>query len=500
MQEIIDQLKQQFAAFGPNLLAGLAVLVIGWLVAVVVSFLVRKLLGRTSADNKLAQWMSGPESKTSLHVEEWAGKIVFYVIMLVVVIAFLQTIKLTVVTDPLNQILQPVMAYLPRLVGAAVLALVAWVLATVLKKVIIGALQAAKFDEKVGGATGESGLSSGLSAAFAEVVYWLVFLLFLPAILEALDLKSLLEPVTSLFDKVFSFLPNILSAAAILAIGWLVARIVQRILQSLLASAGTDRLSEKWGLAASLGSQKLSGVLGLVVYYVILVPVLIAALGALQLDAVTKPASDMLGKMMGALPNIVGAMIILIIALVIGRVVAGIVTNLLAGMGFNNVLVKLGMARKAGEGRQAPAAVVGLLCLAAIILFATVTAAEMLNFEMLAGMIKEFIAFAGHIIMGLVIFALGILLAGVVARGISTSDSPHAGRLALAARVVILLLTGAMALRQTGLANEIVHLAFGLSLGAVAVALALAFGLGGRDLAARTLNEWRDAAKDKPPK
>ena len=55
-----------------------------------------------------------------------------------------------------------------------------------------------------------------------------------------------------------------------------------------------------------------------------------------------------------------------------------------------------------------------------------------------------------------------------------------------------------MALRQTGLADDIVNLAFGLTLGAAAVAFALAFGLGGRDVAERTLEDWR-ASTAKPP-
>jgi len=67
------------------------------------------------------------------------------------------------------------------------------------------------------------------------------------------------------------------------------------------------------------------------------------------------------------------------------------------------------------------------------------------------------------------------------------------------ARGVILVLAGAMALRQTGVADDIVNLAFGLTLGAVAVAFAVAFGLGGRDMAARTLEEWRASQSgDKP--
>ena len=66
MNEMIEQLRQQFAAFGPNLLAGLAVLVLGWLVALFASYVVRKLLSKTSVDNKIAEWMKGPDSKTAL--------------------------------------------------------------------------------------------------------------------------------------------------------------------------------------------------------------------------------------------------------------------------------------------------------------------------------------------------------------------------------------------------------------------------------------------------
>ena len=63
MNEMIEQLKQQFTAFGPNLLAGLAVLVLGWLVALLAGLLVRKILSRTAVDNKIAQWMSGPDTE-----------------------------------------------------------------------------------------------------------------------------------------------------------------------------------------------------------------------------------------------------------------------------------------------------------------------------------------------------------------------------------------------------------------------------------------------------
>ena len=105
-----------------------------------------------------------------------------------------------------------------------------------------------------------------------------VFLLFLPAVLGALELQGLLEPVQGMINQILGFLPNIFAAGLILAVGWFVARIVQQIVTNLLAAIGADQLSKRVGLAPVLGKQQLSGLLGLVVYVLILIPVLIAAI------------------------------------------------------------------------------------------------------------------------------------------------------------------------------------------------------------------------------
>jgi hypothetical protein len=251
------------------------------------------------------------------------------------------------------------------------------------------------------------------------------------------------------------------------------------------------------GVAAALGKQKLSGLIGLVIYILILVPVLIAALDALQLDAITQPASDMLNTIFGALPALFGAFLVLAIAYVVGRVVAGLITNLLAGVGFNAILVRLGLGKEPAEGERTPSEIVGYLVLVAIMLFAGIEALRLLNFELLAEGLAQFTGFAGQVILGLVIFAIGLFLANLAARTIRASGAAQANLLALVARISILVLAGAMALREMGLANEIVDLAFTALIGAIAVAAALAFGLGGREIAARQLEEWMDSIKSK---
>jgi hypothetical protein len=494
MQTIVSQIIQLVGAYIPNLVGALLILIIGWLVALIVSAIVRGVLRRTTLDERLARWIAGDEAAKGVEVDQWVGKGVYYLIMLFVLIAFFQALGLTLITQPLNQLLVQVFQYAPQLLGAGLLLLLAGIIASALRLLITRVLTAARLDERLGS---EAGVEERvpLTKSLGDAVYWLVFLLFLPAILTALNLGGLLGPVQSMVNEVLAYLPNLFAAGVILAVGWFVARIVQRIVTNLLAAVGSDRLSERVGLAPVLGKQQLSGLLGLIVYILILIPVLIAALNALALEAVTQPASNMLNTILGAFPDIFAAGLVLAIAYVVGRVVAGLISNLLTGVGFNAILARLGLGKEPAEGERTPSEVVGYLVLVAIMLFATIEATQLLGFTLLAELVTEFTVFASQIVLGLIIFAIGLWLSNLAARTIQASRAAQAGLLALAARVSILVLAGAMALRQMGLANEIINLAFGLLLGAIAVAAALAFGLGGRDIAGRQLEGWVDSVK-----
>ncbi len=476
----------------PNLIAALIILIVGWVIALIVSGVVRGVLRRTKLGARVAGWLGKGEGSQAAQAEEWVAKGVFYLIMIFVLVAFFQTLNLTLITEPLNRLLVQVFQYLPQVLGALILALIAWGVATLLRFLVSRVVTATKLEQRLGGqAAAEPGQQrASLAQTLGTAVYWLVFLFFLPGIVGALGLQGLLQPIQSMLDKLMAFLPNLLGAALIFVIGWFIARIVQRIVTSVLAAIGTDRLSERIGLARVLGTKTLSGLIGLIVYVLILIPVLIAGLNALALDAVTQPASDLLNKVLAAFPNIFAAALLLVISYVIAHLVAGLVSSLLAGLGFDGLPARLGLAAGTKEGQTAPSAVVGVIVLVAIMLFAATEASQLLGFAALAVLITEFTVFASHVILGLIIFALGLYLSSLAAKAILATGASQARLLALASRGAILVLAGAMALRQMGLANEIINLAFGLLLGAIAVALALAFGLGGREIAGRELQNW----------
>ena len=194
-----------------------------------------------------------------------------------------------------------------------------------------------------------------------------------------------------------------------------------------------------------------------------------------------------------AIPNLFAAVLILGIAYVVGRTLANIVTNVLSGLGVNTLPARLGFPALATQGTRTPAAIGGTLVLAALMTFAGIEALHVLGFAQLAALLTQLTVLAGQIALGVVIVGVGLVLANVAARAVLASGVAQAPVLALVVRIAVLALIGAMGLRQMGLANEIINLAFGLLLGAIAVATALAFGLGGRESAGRIVEGWRQS-------
>lgn len=490
MQEALNQILSTIGGYVPNMIGAIVILIIGWLIALIVSKVIRGIFKRTTIDDRLAAWISKEGKPTD--ISEGLGKSVFWLIMVIVLIAFFQALKLTIVTEPLNHFLNKFMEYLPQLIGAGILLIIAWVIASLLRLVVTRAMGAGKLDERLGSKVvgPDEKKDVPLTKALGEVLYWLVFLMFLPAVLGALNLGGLLQPVQVMLDKLLSFLPNIVAAGVIGLVGWFVARIVRQILSSLLAAVGVDRFSEKIGIPS------LSKTISLVVFILILMPVLISALNALALEAITRPASAMLSMILGALPQIFAALLVLAVAYGVGKIVSKLITELLTGIGFNSLLVRLGIGKEPEQGDRTLSEITGYLVMAAVILFAIFEASNLLGFEALSNLTAELTVFGGHILLGVIILGIGLYLANLASKAVQATGTAQADFLSGVARVAIIILSGSIAIRHMGLANEIIELAFGLILGAIAVAAAIAFGIGGRDVAARKLEEWTGPKKD----
>lgn len=500
MQNALEHITQLLGVSLVHFIGAFALLLVGWLFALAVSGIVRRALHHTRLDNRLVGWLfKKQEADRPIPVEQWVASGVFYLIMLFVLVGFFQQLQLQQVSEPINRLLNQLFEFAPRLLSAGLLLAMAWVVATVLRQATLGLARVAKFQEQLAAQAGLQ--SSSLPKALAESAYWFVFLLFLPGVLNALNLDGLLQPIQNVTEKILGFLPNAATAVVILAVGWFVARIAQGAAGNLLAALGTDTLSEKVGLSPALGGKKLSGVLGSVTCGLLFIPAIVAALDALALEALAKPVSGMLNRMLEAVPLLFAALLVLTVAYIGGKVASGWVSTTLANTGFDDILAKLGLSKRVHqEGARTPSRIVGILALAGILLFAVTESAQMLGLTALADLTTQFMSLAGRILLGIVMFGVGLYLANAAASTILASAAVQPNVLAAAARFAILSLSAAMSLTQMGLGEDIVKLAFGLLLAAIAAALAIAFGLGGRDVAARHLDTWVGTASPFAPK
>jgi len=476
IQEFLRSLASTLGSSLPKIVAAFIILFVGWIVAHLIASGVRRVLTKINLRGLLSKML---REEITFPIEKAIATVVYYVILLFVLVAFFQHLELTAIIEPLNHLLDEIMAFLPNLISAAVLLFVAWVIASVVRVMIKKGSEAIGLDEKV---AQKGGKDVKVSGSLANAAYWFVFLLFLPPILEALQVESLVKPVQELISEILTYVPDILAAAIILLVGWFVAHIVRLVVVGLLAAIGIDRFGEKIGLSERV---KLSQLIGTVVYALILLPVLISALNALKIEAISRPAIAMLNQILHAIPLIFGALIIIAVSYFVGTIVTKIVGDILESMGVNELPAKIGLNIKVDLVRLTTKVI-----MAAILLLAAMEAAEILGFDYFSLLVNKLVIFGAHTLLAIFILGVGLWIANLAQKILVDSFGESAKWWAYVLKGAIIILTVAMALNQMGISREIVVSAFTILMAAIGVAIALAFGLGCKDLAAKQVERW----------
>ena len=170
----------------PSILGALAILILGWIVAILVRAGLRRSLGFVRLNDRVRS-----ATDKGIDLERGISKGGYYVILLLALIGFFNALNLYLVSGPLQSLVDQVFEYAPRLAAGALLIVVAWVIAMILRKLATKGLAATKIDDKI---SKEAGMRP-VSESLGNVLYWLVILLFLPGILGALGLEGLLQPI-----------------------------------------------------------------------------------------------------------------------------------------------------------------------------------------------------------------------------------------------------------------------------------------------------------------
>lgn len=323
--------------------------------------------------------------------------------------------------------------------------------------------------------------TSNIVKPIGSLIKAILTIFVLMAVLQHFGLTDVLAPLRNMVDQFLAAIPNVIGAGVIGYAGWVIAKIVSQLVGVALTKVDSE-LVEKTGNE----NIKVSKFGSAFVFAAILLPITVAALGVLNIPAITVPASEMINKLMAAIPNIIGAFIILLVTYFVAKFVIYILVNILDGMKFNTLPEKIGL-----QNFFTPTFTPTRLVSGAVMFFSMLTAStaavNTLGIDVISSIFSKVLQFGGGILIGGIILIIGNFLSTLAYNKLILGSGKTVANIA---RFAILGLVIAMGLRAMGLADQIVNMAFGFTIGAIAVATAIAFGLGGRDAAKTLADSW----------
>jgi hypothetical protein len=195
----------------------------------------------------------------------------------------------------------------------------------------------------------------------------------------------------------------------------------------------------------------------------------------------------------GFFPSLLAGLLILLVGYIVAKVLAGATRALLGRVSYDRFLAKIGLID--ADDVHAGSRWTGTAVFFLVMLVAVMQAARVWNLQLVALGISNFIAYIPHLIGAAVIFAAALYFGDWVRGRIARGEGLRAGQRPLVAssvRAGVLAMGAFMALRELQIAPEIVTIAFTLTLASIALAAALAFGLGSRDVAGQVTQQWFD--------
>ena len=370
-----------------------------------------------------------------------------------------------------------ILEYIPGILGALLVLLIGWLIAKGIKSLVVRLLRKTSWDERLfkNSDVGDS------NVFIANIFYYVIMIVVLLVVLEILGVDQVLTPLENMLSEFLSFIPNLIGAGLIGFVGYLLAKFVANLIN--IGGGFLDKLVDRTQFK---DTDKIVNILKKVVFIIIFIPFLIQAFNALELDAISGPANNILSGFIEMIGEIIIASLILVIFIWGGKYLAQFLEDLFKSLGLDRTAEKIQIQNMIGAG-QSLSKIVANLIYFFLVFFGITTAVEILGLTQLTETLNQVLEVTGQILFGLVILAIGNYISVMIYNTMTKSESNNF--VAGIVRYASLALFIAIALRTMGIANEIVELAFGLTLGAIAVVVALSYGLGGREAAGEHFKE-----------
>ena len=512
-----------------RLLLGVLIFVGGWLLAKLVSWVVFRMLLKTKLDNKLADKLGltmlleerGTKG-TGEVLERGGAQVVFWLLMMLVIVGVLEFAGLQQAADPIRRLVDTVVQALPLIAKAALILVVAYAAAQILGFVVRKFVDLMRFDQRfaqLDETPADAAQADGaepatvrpsFSKTASQVVFWLVMVAGFAGALDALQIPALSMPLSNAINSLVGLLPVLAVAALIGFGGWVFSRVVRALVTNLLESVGFDKLVARLHLAGLFGSSTPSKVAGWLAMAFVLIQTAIATLDQLGLQTLSGPLTAMMARFWLILPALAVSVLFVVLGVFLGRLLRGVARKTLESVGFDRLMTKIGFGKIAEREDElgTPSGLAGFVLQIVVVLLAVVQGLRNLQLDTWAGYVDAFLLFAvTRVLAGLAIVVVGFALGNYVRDLIRARSAPEvdgAGSviefrpmwMAEFARSAVLVFAFTMAVHQLGVAENFVLASFALLFGGLCLAAALAFGLGGREVASEIVRErWNKAHK-----
>ena len=372
---------------------------------------------------------------------------------------------------------------LPNVLGALVVLIVGLFVASLVRKLVAKLLRSTQIDERI---------NRGMNTKFdfekilSKLAYYLVLLFVVLLVLDMVGLGSALDPLEGMLKKFTAPIPNVVYAGIVGFAGYILGKIASEAVGFIANTL--ENFSQKIGWK---GAISITTLVKQIVFLLVFIPILIIALDYLKMTAITAPATEMLSMLMASIPKILFAIAILAVFYFVGRYVVSVVVTLLQNVGTDKLADH--MEIDAVMGSKSISDIIGKILFFFLMFAGVISAADKLELGELSDILNNLMTISGKIMFGLIIMLFGNFISIQASKLVTGQEKGYVRSIA---RYAILIIFMAMALHTMGIAPSIVNLAFGLTLGAIAVAAALAFGLGGREAAGKHLDhllrKWRN--------
>lgn len=395
---------------------------------------------------------------------------------------------MSVILNFFNSLLQ----LIPDLVLAAIFIVIAVVVAGLAKKLIVKILKACKIDKLFAKIGVKPENNENIISFIGKLVYFIIILLFVPGILDNLGLSSVANPITGMVSAFIAFIPKLVAAGLVLAIGIFLAKLVKDIMKPVLNVLKVDKLQEKLGVKTN-ESFSFSNIIVNIIYGLILLVVVASALDQIGLDVISNPVNNIVASIFGIIPNILAAIVVIAIGIFIANLVANLLCGLLVSVGADSLVEKI---TGNSESKLSISKICSTVVKYLIAVIFIIEGIQAIGLPILTAIGIAIIGYLPELLSVVLIVLAGVIVSKIVEKALAKKECACKACVVLA-QTCIYVITAFLALNQLGIAPEIVNTTFVFIIAALCIAFAVAFGIGGRQFAANTLKKVEEKMEPK---